>query len=78
MIFATLANELAFRVYHHAFEVSGLDHVEVLQSAAMKGASGPNAFVDGDCVDDGFSDIEVSEAVDLHLDSRLLAEGIMP
>lgn len=37
MIFATLANELAFRVNHHAFEVGGLDHVEVLQLAAMKG-----------------------------------------
>ena len=76
MIFGVLANKLTFRIYHHTFEVCGLDHVKVLQLAAMKGASRPKAFVDGDCVEDGFSDIEISETIDLHFDPCLLAEGI--
>lgn len=37
MIFAALPSELSFCVYHDAFEVCGLDHVEVFQLVAMKG-----------------------------------------
>jgi hypothetical protein len=63
VIFPVFLYELPLGVDHQSFKVCCLDHVEIFGSASAKSALGSEALVNRHGIQDGFCDIQVSEAV---------------
>ena len=55
MIFTSLSYKLALRIYHNAFQVRRLDHVEVFQTIPPVRIPGSEALVDCHGVDNSLS-----------------------
>jgi len=71
-----LAGDLVFCIDRNSVQVSPLNHVQILAPPNSQRAGRSNSLMDRHRIDDAFDDIELRQAVCLHLETCFVTERI--